>query len=58
MDNFSCSHRGTSYVRLWSGARQVFKHLRVPLVSFSEIWPSCYPFFSYPDPNNSPVYTS
>src|SRR5260370_5011935 len=32
MDNVCCSHRCTSYVRPWSGARPVFKHRRVPLV--------------------------
>ena len=31
MDNFFCSHRCTSTVRLWSGARSVRKHQRVPL---------------------------
>ncbi len=31
IDNFCSSHRCTSDVRLWSGARLVFKHRRVPL---------------------------
>src|SRR5216684_1958280 len=35
MDNVSCSHRCTSYVRLWSGARSVCQHRRVPLLLFS-----------------------
>src|SRR6266850_5498115 len=35
IDNFSCSHRCTSYVRLWSGARSVCQHWRVPLLLFS-----------------------
>ena len=35
MDKFSCSHRCTSYVRLWSGARSVCQHRRVPLLLFS-----------------------
>ena len=35
MDNFSCSHGCTSYVRLWSGARSVCQHRRVPLLLFS-----------------------
>ena len=34
MDNFFCSHRCTSYVRLWSGARRCLPHLRVPLRYF------------------------
>jgi hypothetical protein len=35
IDNFSNSHRCTSYVRPWSGARSVCQHLRVPLLLFS-----------------------
>jgi hypothetical protein len=35
MDKFFCSHRCTSTVRLWSGARSVFKHRRVPLPPYS-----------------------
>jgi hypothetical protein len=31
IDNFSYSHRCTSYVRLWLGARSVCQHRRVPL---------------------------
>src|SRR6266481_597868 len=31
MDNFFCSHRCTSDVRLWSGARSVCQRRRVPL---------------------------
>ena len=31
IDNFTCSHRCTSTVRLWLGARSVCQHRRVPL---------------------------
>jgi hypothetical protein len=34
IDNFSYSHRCTSTVRLWSGARSVCQHRRVPLRHF------------------------
>ncbi len=34
MDNFSCSHRCLQPRRLWSGARSVFQHRRVPLRHF------------------------
>jgi hypothetical protein len=32
IDNFFCSHRCTSDVRSWLGARSVLAHQRVPLV--------------------------
>jgi len=44
MDNVSCSHRCTSYVRLWSGARSVFTAPARPaflfLLTFFPV-PSC-----------------
>jgi hypothetical protein len=50
MDNFAYSHRCTSYVRLWLGARSVCQHQRVPL-SVTSFSPSYLSFCRYPYPN-------